>query len=1101
MVAAIEFAVRNVAGGSQRGSVAGEGQGNFIQVGSGDTVSLNLSRASVVQYEKQGGDLVVSLSDGRKIVLSGYFNEAAGDENHLYLSDNGTITEVIVTENGDGVLFADYGPLQGWEKWSPLDDLRFADADGVTGGVIAADEPAGMAALVPGLLGGAGGLGAAAAVAGGVAVIGGGGGGGTSGGGNDTTGGGDGNDTTGGGDGNDTTGGGDGNDTTGGGDGNDRVDPTVDPQDPDPLTTNTKDPSITVTGTGEPGDHVVVTIGGVSETAVIGKDGTWSVTYPTDGLPGDGDHTAHVVVTEPNGTKHNLTGPEFIIDMTPPDVATTFGTTLQHDVENLAEYANGVSLGGTGEAGASIKVVINGHTQTTTVGTNGQWTVTFPKSQIPGGDYHELPAVITATDPLGNKTVLNQSVAIDTVPHPIAITSVAGDNMVNLAEKSGGFAVVGTSTPGATMTVTIGEVSRTVTVGADGKWTASFGARAVPADGDATVHVSTVDAAGNASSKSFDFKVDTVASLAVKMVAGDDLVNALENGKTIAVTGTAEPGSTNVMVSWNGTTLAATVNPTTGAWTANFPAGLFGSIQETQTTISVTAKDAAGNPASATRNVVVDTLAEVAVTPGQIGGDDRMTMSESKGFNLTGTADAGATVKVTFEGQTVEVTANAAGKWTAPFAFSNFGLATRTGNVHVEATDTAGNTASTDHTIRIDTEVKNFKLTAVDDLSSLAPGADAINAAEAANGTKIMGTVEPGSTVTLTWNGTTLPASAVTVDANGNWTANVAANLIPAGETSVTVTAVARDQYNNVSSTLTQEVEIDRIVTPLTRGGGQIGGDGYINAAEAAAGVQLTGTVEANSTVWVKINGGAAIETTATADGTWAITVPKASLPVGDDQSMSVQISARDWVGNVRDLPLETVRIDTVAPDEPAITKDTSSGNVVSAVWTAGFDNHFDYFAVGTNGLAVAQDAYVANVVQGGKQHTMAAFENNIPDGSYLVVRAEDAAGNEASTLYLRNSTGEVTLDLTRSGLQEFDFATIDLSGADANLTIKAADILALTGVDKQLTVVGGADDLVTLQGATLATSGAPAGFKLYNLGSGTSVLVEDDIIVNTTGV
>ena len=216
---------------------------------------------------------------------------------------------------------------------------------------------------------------------------------------------------------------------------------------------------------------------------------------------------------------------------------------------------------------------------------------------------------------------------------------------------------------------------------------------------------------------------------------------------------------------------------------------------------------------------------------------------------------------------------------------------------------------------------------------------------------------------------------------------------------------------------------------------------------------------------------------------------------------MTVQVSARDWVGNVRDLPAETVRIDTVAPDSPAITKDTSSGNVISAIWTEGHGNDFDYFTVGTNGVATEQGAFVANVSQGGKDHTMAAFDQNIPDGSYLVVRAEDAAGNEASTLYLRNSTGEVTLDLTRNGLKEFDFTTIDLSGADANLTIKAEDILALTGTGKQLTVVGGGDDVVTLEGATLAAGGAPAGFKLYNLGSGTSVLIEDDVNVNYTGV
>lgn len=904
MVSAIDFAVRDVAGGSQRGTVAGEGQGNFIQVGSGDSVSLNLSRASVVGYEQQGGDLVVSLSDGRKIVLSGYFDEAAGDVNHLYLSDNGTITEVIVSETGDGMLFADYGPVEAWEKWSPLDDLRFAEADGVSGGIIAADEPAGMAALVPGLLGGAGGMGAAAAVVGGAAVIGstGGGGGGTSAGG-----GGDGNDTTG--------GGGDGNDTTGGGGGDDdRTPPTVDAQKADPLTTNTTDPKIAVTGTGEPGDSVKVTVGGEVKTTTIGADGKWSVTYPATGLPGDGTHTAQVVVTEHGTTiTHTLSGPKFIIDMTPPDVETTVGTTVQGDVENLAEYANGVSLGGTGEAGAAISVVINGQTQTTTVGANGQWSVTFTQAQIAGGDYHTLPAVITATDPLGNKTVINRTIAIDTVT-------------------------------------------------------------------------------------------------------------------------------------------------------------------------------------------------SVAVDAGQIGGDDRMTMAESGGFNLTGTAEAGASVKVVFEGQSVTVTANASGVWSAPFAFGSFGKMTRDGLVSVTATDAAGNTSTSNHTIHIDTEVQNFRLTAVDDLTSLTAGADAVNAAEAANGVTVSGTVEAGSTVTVTWGDLTLPASAVTVATNGTWTALIPASAIPAGEAFVTVTATARDQYGNTSGTLTQVVEVDRVVTPLTRGGGQIGGDGYINAEEAAAGVTLTGTVEANSTVWVKINGGAAIQTTATADGTWSITVPKASLPQGDDVAMTVQVSARDWVGNVRDLPMETVHIDTVAPADPVRVGDAGAGNQLYGIATALSADDHSYHTVGATGAAheiTPAAEYNGTVDVGGQPVNAhwAMFSAAVPDGTYLVINNQDAAGNEASTLYLRNTTGEVTVNLSRTGLQEFDFGTIDLSAADANLTISANQVLALTGADKQMTIVGGADDVVNLQGASLATSGAPAGFKLYNLGSGASVLIEDDIAINTTGV
>lgn len=879
MVSAIDFAVRDVAGGSQRGTVAGEGQGNFIQVGSGDSVSLNLSRASVIGYEQQGGDLIISLSDGRKIVLSSYFDEAAGDVNHLYLSDNGMITEVIVSETGDGMLFADYGPVQGWEKWSPLDDLRFAEADGVSGGIIAADEPAGMAALVPGLLGGTGGLGAAAAVVGGAAVIGGAGGGGTS----------------------------------GGGDG-DHARPTVDAQRADPLTTNTTNPQIAVTGTGEPGDSVKVTVGGEVKTTTIGSNGKWSVTYPATGLPDDGTHTAQVVVTEHGTTiTHNLTGPKFIIDMTPPDVETTSGTTMQGDVENLAEYANGISLGGTGEAGAAISVAINGQTQTTTVGANGQWSVTFTQSQIAGGDYHTLPAVITATDPLGNKTVINRTIAIDTVT-------------------------------------------------------------------------------------------------------------------------------------------------------------------------------------------------SVAVDAGQIGGDDRMTMTESGGFNLTGTAEAGASVKVTFEGQSVTVTANASGVWSAPFAFGSFGKMTRDGLVSVTATDAAGNTSTSNHTIHIDTEVQNFRLTAVDDLTSLTAGADAVNAAEAANGVTVSGTVEAGSTVTVKWGDLTLPASAVTVAANGIWTATIPASALPAGEAFVTVTATARDQYGNTSGSLTQVVEVDRVVTPLTRGGGQIGGDGYINAEEAAAGVTLTGTVEANSTVWVKINGGAAIQTTATADGIWSITVPKASLPAGDDVAMTVQVSARDWVGNLRDLPMETVHIDTMAPADPVRVGDAGAGNQLYGIATALSADDYSYHTVGATGAAheiTPAAEYNGTVDVGGQPVNAhwAMFGSAVPDGTYLVINNFDTAGNESSTLYLRNTTGEVTVNLSRTGLQEFDFGTIDLSAADANLTLSANQVLALTGADKQMTIVGGADDVVTLQGAALANSGAPAGFKLYNLGGGASVLIEDDITINATGV
>ena len=537
MVNAIEFAVRDFAGGAQHGSVAGDGQGNFIQVGSEDSVSLNLSQSSVVAYEQRGQDLVIRLVDGRTVVLSNYFNEAPGDVNHLYLSSEGQIIEVMVKEGADGVLFADYGPVQGWDKWSPLDDLRFTQSDSVTEMVVASNEPAGMAPFIPGLLGGLGGLGTAAAVAGGVAVIGAG-----------------------------LAGGG------GSGDTDTRAVPTVDPQQPITVTTNTTAPHLPVSGTGEPGDKVVVTIGTKTQETTIGTDGSWAVDFPATGLPADGNHTAVVAVTRPDtNTTIPLTGPDFVLDLTPPAVNVEHGTKSVGDVGNLAEYQNGVSIEGKGESGAIIEVKIGAHIQTTTVAANGSWTVTFTQTQIAAGDY-ELPVLITATDAHGNKTVVNETLVIDTVPHPITFDSVTADNQVNFTESQSGLVVSGTSTAGATMEITLQGVKQTATVGADGTWSVTYATGTLAAgEYTATLTATTTDAAGNASTATHSFQVDTQTNVSFTgPVAIDGTVNASEAAAGVVLTGTAQAGST-VHVAWGGSTLPATVGAN-GTWSVTFPA-------------------------------------------------------------------------------------------------------------------------------------------------------------------------------------------------------------------------------------------------------------------------------------------------------------------------------------------------------------------------------------------------------------------------------------------------------------------------------------------------------------------------------------------------
>ena len=998
MVSAINFAVRDFAGGTQHGTVAGDTQSNFIQVGSGDSVSLNLSRASVVAYEQQGADLLIKLVDGRTIVLSGYFNEAAGDQNHLYLSSDGEIVEVLVDETGNGVLFANYGPVEGWGKWSPLDDLRFTESDGVGNLVVASDDPAGQAAFIPGLLGGFGGAGLAAAGVG-VAIIG----------------------------------------SGGGGNGDGREPPTVNAQPVMTVTTNTTNPVLPVSGTGEPGDTVRVTIGGIIQTTTITPEGTWVVSFPGTGLPPDGNHTATVVVTPPTGDPIPLTGPAFVIDLTPPAVSVVHGTQSVNDIENLAEYANGVSIDGQGEPGASISVLIGSHTQTTTVATNGSWTVTFPQTQIEPGEYN-IPVRITATDPLGNQTVINDVVVIDTVPHPITFNAVTSDNMVNLAESQSGLVVTGTSTAGATMTITLQGVVQTATVAANGTWQVTYPTGTLPAgEYAATLTATTTDAAGNASSATHSFQVDTTAAVSITSpVAGDNIVNASEAAGGVALSGTAQANST-VSVEWNGTTLPATTNAS-GVWTVTFPASAIrGGTYNTD--VRVTGTDAQGNSATATHQIRIDTETAVAVNSGQGGGDDRISGAEAAaGIALTGTAEAGASVAVTFEGVTRTVQADASGNWTANYSAVEVRAGTYSSTVSVRATDLAGNTATSTHTIAVDTQ------TTVAVNPGQSGGDDKVSGAEAANGLVLTGTAEAGASVAVTFEGVT---RTVIAGSSGAWTANFAASEVRAGVYTATVAVTATDLAGNTAST-THLLNVDT-QTGVTVNPGQAGGDNLISGAEAASGIALTGTAEAGASVAVTFEG-VTRTVIASSTGAWTANFAASEIRAGTYGS-TVSVVATDALGNTatttHNLTVDTQTTVAVGPgqtggDNLVSGAEAASGIALTGTAEAGASVAVTFEGVTRTVIATSTGTWTAN---------FAASE--VRAGTYastVTVRATDAAGNTATTSH------NLTIDTQTSVAVNAGQAGGDniVSGAEA------ASGLVLTG-----TAEAGASVAVTFAGFT----------------------------------
>jgi hypothetical protein len=228
-------------------------------------------------------------------------------------------------------------------------------------------------------------------------------------------------------------------------------------------------------------------------------------------------------------------------DTTPPAVAVTEGTRSVNHVENGADYTNGVVIGGTSEPGATVAVLVNGHTQTATVDSTGHWTVTFPTTEVDPGEY-ETPVSVTATDAAGNSTTITDVLVVDTVPNPISFDAVTGDDRVNFVENSTGLVVTGSSLAGATLDVTLNGVTNNVVVGSDGHWTTTYPTGTLPAgEYTQTLTATSTDSHGNVSTSTHTFAVDTETSVTFTGTpGGDGTVNAAEAAAGVVLNGTAQ---------------------------------------------------------------------------------------------------------------------------------------------------------------------------------------------------------------------------------------------------------------------------------------------------------------------------------------------------------------------------------------------------------------------------------------------------------------------------------------------------------------------------------------------------------------------------------
>ncbi|WP_147114659.1 Ig-like domain-containing protein [Tateyamaria sp. syn59] len=1066
---AIDFVVRDSAGAIQRGVVPVEGNATVALAG-GQEVSFNLRQTDLVGQRRSGDDLIITLVDGREVTLENYFNDL-GEANRLFISADGYLNEVAFVETADGELFAQYGPTEQWGKWSPSDDLIYLGRTEIAGASLTDDGEVSM--LGAALLGGSGLLGggaaAAAAVVGGAALL-----------------------SNGGGSGEGGTGGG------GGGGGGTQapyvpVDPTIDGAG---TTTNiggdnTSAHVFEVTGTGEPGDVVTVTAGSQIITTTISDDGTWRVTFEGATFPKDGTLDVVAAFAHAGGGTTTLTGPTFVIDTTPPDVAVTEGVDSVGHVVNSGEMSNGVTLKGTGEAGATLEITISGVTRTVTVNDAGTWEATWQTGTLAEGEYSTGVSIV-ASDSFGNTTTVTDMLVVDTVAEVTMETAtVEVDGIINAAEASDGVVLTGTAQPGSTVEVTFGAVTRSATVDAAGNWTASFSAAEIPS-GETTLTATAVatDAAGNTATTSGDVQVDTFVNALnyTSTAGGDGTVNASEAAAGIVVTGVVEPGST-LLVTLAGVTTTAVV-AADGSWTATFAPGQLPSGTYTSDMVA-TATDAAGNTSSVTQSVNVDTQASVLTLNGPVEGDDVVNGAEaSDGVVLSGTADPGAIVNVTLHGVTHQTVAGSNGTWQAFFAAGEIPAGTYDAQISATTTDAAGNTATVTDTVHVDTRVDNLSI-AADQIE----GDQIISGTERADGTVITGTTEPGSTVMVTMGTHTVQAI---VDANGNWQAPFAASQIPMGEYTADISVTATDRAGNVA-TVTDTVEVDTLVNTLSLAG-PITADDVINAQEAREGINLGGMVEPGSTVMVDFNG-IVMAATVNAGGTWSLDIPPSAIPSGEYDA-AITVMATDAVGNTETIS-DTVRIDTDAPEGPVIASFTRDSDGVRGISTEQSDGDLSVAQVNTDGAVTDVVANQIDIDVLGE--TSFQFQTDVPDGSHLVVSSQDAAGNAVGTyVVLDDESAGSSIDLGNPNLGNYQIEAVDLQFAEeASLTITEAQLLNLSEGSNTLTIHGGRDDTVTIAGAQRTGSTTVDGqtYDVYSLGTEGTIILDDDINVNTNVV
>jgi hypothetical protein len=401
---------------------------------------------------------------------------------------------------------------------------------------------------------------------------------------------------------------------------------------------------------------VVVRVNGVSATVA---NGSFTATVPAS----DGPATLQAVAEDAAGNTAAFSVPVTVDTVTPQVTLATpaAGSILRGPV---------VTVTGTVVDATPTVVLVNG-TPAAVIGS--AFTAAVPVTD------GAVTLSVVASDAAGNAATTATSVTVDSVAPVLRITAPAPGSNTNAAAVH----ITGTVDDATAVTLTVGGVVVPVVSG-------QFSYDVVADEGDATIAAIATDAAGNSATASITVTVDRSAPTVaiVTPVSG-----AFVKGPAVSITGTvADLALASVDV--NG--VRAVVS--SGAFTADVP------VSDGAVTILATASDRAGNTATASTSIVVDSVPPAVRV--SLATDGATPVRPKFVFSaIDNTAIDPATFAATLDGQPMLVTMTSAGPSQYTFvAVPSLDLAEGEHTYAAVVADRAGNTtvfAAQPYTVRL----------------------------------------------------------------------------------------------------------------------------------------------------------------------------------------------------------------------------------------------------------------------------------------------------------------------------------------------------------------------------------------------------------------